>query len=80
MHPPAPPAAKRTTVLQGEKAGPPGRSPKLPLNFHATRPDTSGLKEHSPKGASDPPGGVAERATLGAGSREQALRSASSER
>lgn len=34
-----------------EKAGPQGRSPKLPLNFHATRPDTSGLKEQSPNGS-----------------------------
>ena len=45
-----------------EKAGPQGRSPTLPLNFHATRPDTSGLKEQSPKEASDLPGGVAGRA------------------
>lgn len=61
-----------------EKAGPQGRSPELPLNFHASRPDTSGLKEQSPNGASDLQGGVAGRAARGVGSREQPLSSASS--
>lgn len=62
-----------------EKAGPQGRSPELPLNFHATRPDTSALKEQSPNGASDLLGGVAGSAARGVGSREQPLRSAPSE-
>lgn len=53
------------------QAGPQGRSPKLlPLNFHATRPDTSGLKEQSPNGVSDMPGG---REVVGVGSRSSHL-------
>lgn len=57
-----PPRAAPATMREGERSRPPGRSPKFPLNFHTARPDTSGLKEQSPKGASVPlgrtPGGA----------------------